>query len=58
MLTGHVSVSTRNVKGTKMAIIDMAKNLKRIHPDYVMLYKVGSFYHAYGKDSYIKKNIF
>ena len=36
----------------------MAKNLKRIHPDYVMLYKVGSFYHAYGKDSYIMADMF
>lgn len=31
----------------------MAENIKQIHPNYVVMYKVGVFYHTYGKDSYI-----
>lgn len=36
-----------------MAIITMIKSIKQIHPKEVMLVKMGDFYHAYGKDSYI-----
>ena len=36
-----------------MAIIQMAQKLKQIHPESVMMYKVGSFYHCYGKDAYL-----
>ena len=41
-----------------MAIINMAKKLKEVHPQDVMLYKIGSFYHSYGKDAYIISGIF
>lgn len=36
-----------------MAIITMIKTIKQIHPKDVVLVKIGDFYHAYGKDSYI-----
>lgn len=36
-----------------MAIITIVKTIKSIHPDSVVLVKVGKFYYAYGKDSYI-----
>ena len=36
-----------------MSTINMAKNIKQIHPDYVVIYKMGLFYNTYGKDSYI-----
>ena len=39
-----------------MPIIQMAQRLKQIHPEAVMMYKAGSFYHCYGKDL-LKKNI-
>lgn len=36
----------------------MAKNIKEIHPDYILCFKVGSFYHCFGKDSYIMSYLF
>lgn len=36
----------------------MAKNIKEIHPDYILCFKVGSFYHCFGKDAYIMSYIF
>lgn len=41
-----------------MGILNMAKTIKKIHPNYLVLYKQGVFYHAYGKDSYIISAIF
>ena len=41
-----------------MGIINMSKNIKEIHPNKVVLYKVGTFYNAYGKDAYIVSYIF
>ena len=41
-----------------MAVPDMAKKLKQIHPYSVMIYKVGSFYQTYGKDAYIISGMF
>ena len=41
-----------------MAIIQMAQKLKQIHPESVMMYKVGSFYHCYGKDAYLISGMF
>lgn len=35
-----------------MSIVDMARNIKQVHPYDVILIKVGKFYHAYGKDAY------
>ena len=31
----------------------MIKTIKDIHKEYVCLYKIGSFYHSYGRDAYI-----
>ena len=36
----------------------MAKNIKEIHEDFVICYKVGAFYHCYGKDAYIVSFLF
>lgn len=36
----------------------MAQNIKNIHPDYMIMYKVGSFYNCYGKDAYIASYLF
>ena len=41
-----------------MGIINMSKNIKEIHPNKVVLYKVGTFYNAYGKDAYIVSYIY
>ena len=45
-------------KEIHMGILNMAKTIKKIHPDFLVLYKQGVFYHAYGKDSYIISAIF
>ncbi len=31
----------------------MAKNIKEIHKQYIVCYKVGAFVNCYGKDAYI-----
>lgn len=36
----------------------MAKNIKQIYPESVVCYKVGTFYHCYGKDAYIISYLF
>lgn len=36
----------------------MVKNIKEIHPKSIICFKVGSFYHCYGKDAYILSFIF
>ena len=36
----------------------MAKNIKQVHPNSVICYKVGAFYHCYGKDAYIISYLF
>ena len=36
----------------------MIKVIKQIHPEDLVLLKVGSFYHAYGKDAYIVAYLF
>lgn len=36
-----------------MGIINIVKNVKLIHKDYVALVRVGKFYNCYGRDSYI-----
>lgn len=41
-----------------MSVLNMAKNIKEIHPDYILCFKVGSFYHCFGKDSYIMSYLF
>ena len=41
-----------------MSVVNMAQNIKNIHPDYMIMYKVGSFYNCYGKDAYIASYLF
>ena len=41
-----------------MSVQDMYAKLKQVHPDSVMMYKVGSFYHVYGKDANIIAGMF
>ena len=36
-----------------MSLENMIRSIKEIHYDYVVLIKIGAFYHAYGKDAYI-----
>ena len=36
-----------------MGVMQMAEQIKLVHPDYLLLFKVGMFYDTYGKDSYI-----
>ena len=41
-----------------MKVENTVKLFKEIHPETVLLIKVGSFFHAYGKDSYILAYLF
>lgn len=41
-----------------MKIENTIKLFKEIHPEAVILIKIGSFFHAYGKDSYILSYLF
>ena len=41
-----------------MSVINMAKNIKQVHPESVICYKIGTFYHCYGKDAYIISYLF
>lgn len=41
-----------------MAVIRIVKTIKQIHPKDVLLVKIGSFYHAYGKDAIILSYLF
>ena len=36
-----------------MGVMQMAEQIKLVHQDYLLLFKVGMFYDTYGKDSYI-----
>ena len=41
-----------------MSVVNMAKNIKEIHPNDLVIYKVGAFYNSYGKDAYILSYLF
>ena len=41
-----------------MSVVDMARRIKVVHPDYLIMYKLGTFYKAFGKDAYILSSIF
>lgn len=45
-------------KVLKIAIITMVKEIKSIHPEYVVCIKAGGFYRVYGKDAYIIAKLF
>lgn len=44
--------------GEILSVINMAKNIKQIHPNFLICYKVGAFYHCYGKDAYLLSYLF
>lgn len=41
-----------------MSVINMAKDIKKVHPDFLICYKVGAFMQVFGKDAYIISYIF
>ena len=41
-----------------MGAITIIREIKQIHPNYVILVRMGGFYRVYGKDAYILSNIF
>ena len=41
-----------------MSITNMVKNIKEIHPKTLLLFKVGAYCEAYGRDSYIISYLF
>ena len=41
-----------------MSVVNMAKDIKKVHPNFVICYKVGSFVQVFGKDAYIISYIF
>ena len=36
-----------------MGVVSMAKDIKKVHPEELVCYKVGAFVQAFGKDAYI-----
>ena len=50
-----MSVAT---EGEKMGVVNMARDIKKVHPNFVVMYKVGNFVQAFGKDAYIISYIF
>ena len=49
---------TKEEKVVNMAVTTIIKTIKSIHPDSIILVKVGKFYNVYGKDSYILSYFF
>lgn len=43
---------------SKISIVTIAKEIKEIHPNDIVLIKSGNFYKVYGKDAYIISNLF
>lgn len=41
-----------------MSVIKIIETVKKVHPEFVVLVKIGEFYHAYGKDAYILAYLF
>lgn len=41
-----------------MSIINIVKNIKQVHPEHIILIKIGKFYYSYSKDAYIISYIF
>ncbi len=36
-----------------MSIVEMSQRIKQVHPDYILIFKIGAFCNTFGKDSYI-----
>ncbi len=41
-----------------MGLVEESKRIKEVHPNYILLFKSGEFYKAFGKDAYILSNLF
>ena len=41
-----------------MSVVNMAKDIKKVYPEDVVMYKVGNFVQSFGKDAYIISYIF
>lgn len=41
-----------------MGLIEEARRIKQIHPNYIIIYKSGAFYKTFGKDAYILSDLF
>lgn len=41
-----------------MSIINIVKNIIQVHPEHIILIKIGKFYYSYSKDAYIISYIF
>lgn len=41
-----------------MSVVNMSKNIKQVHPEYLICYKVGNFYQSFDKDVYLLSDIF
>ena len=41
-----------------MGVVSMAKDIKKVHPNDVVCYKVGAFVQTFGKDAYIISYLF
>lgn len=41
-----------------MGLVQEAKRIKEVHPDYIAMFKSGSFYKVFGKDAYILSELF
>ena len=41
-----------------MKVVNIVKAIKQIHPEYIVLIKIGKFYYSYSKDEYIVSYIF
>ena len=46
------------MKETKMSVITVIQEIKAIHPEYVALVKIGSFYNVYMKEAYNSNNLY
>ena len=41
-----------------MSVVTMANNIKELFPDYIVLFKIGTFYEVYNKDAIIISYLF
>ena len=41
-----------------MSVVKIVETIKSIHPEHIVLVKIGEFYHVYGRDSYILSYLF
>jgi len=46
------------VEVLNLAVLTIISEVKKIHPKEIALVKIGDFFHAYGKDSYILSYLF